>query len=145
MLYHLHTKGWFTPWTIKLDHGRWPFSMVWFDGLTSMVWFLTKINYKAFGPLTWCKPHVDQEEWPCIKKWMCWFFLIYAQKGRYWINSNITVILSSLSSLLFTSQKKPLKCYYNNVSLPWALAISYHNTSFTSPTTKPIGLCHWIM
>jgi hypothetical protein len=32
-------KGRFTPWIMKSDHGRWPFSMVRLDGPTSMVWF----------------------------------------------------------------------------------------------------------
>ena len=66
-----------------LHHGRWHFSMVWLDGPTSMVWFLKKSIYKAFGPLTRCKSNVDQEEWPCIKMWMCWLFLIYARKGQF--------------------------------------------------------------
>ena len=43
-------EGRFTSWTMKLDHGRWPFSVVPF--------FIKKSNYKAFGPL---KPSVDQE------------------------------------------------------------------------------------
>ena len=58
-------KGRFTPWTMKSDHGRWPFP--WSD-------FLKNHIYKAFGPLTRCKPNVDQEGWPCTKKWTCWFF-----------------------------------------------------------------------
>jgi hypothetical protein len=34
-------KGWFTPWTMKSDHGRWSIFMV---------QFLRKLAYKAFGP-----------------------------------------------------------------------------------------------
>ena len=45
-------KGWFTPWTMKSDHGRWPFS-------TSMVRLLKKSIYIAFGFLTRCKLNVD--------------------------------------------------------------------------------------
>ena len=30
-------EGWFTPWTMKSNHGRWHFSMVLLDGPTSMV------------------------------------------------------------------------------------------------------------
>ena len=33
------------------------------DGLFHGPIYLKKI-YKAFGPLTTCKPNVDQEEWP---------------------------------------------------------------------------------
>jgi hypothetical protein len=47
---------------------------------------------------------------------------------------------------IFSSPRKiKLKIYYSDVSLPWALAFFYHSTSFASPTTKPIGLCQWIM
>jgi hypothetical protein len=38
--------------------------------------FLKNWFTKAIGPLTRYKPNVDQEECPCGKKWMCWFFLI---------------------------------------------------------------------
>ena len=66
-------EGRFTSWTMKLDHGRWPFSVVPF--------FIKKSNYKAFGPL---KPSVDQETmYPkmnmliqkkciCPQKWHFW-------------------------------------------------------------------------
>ena len=40
---------------------------------TSMVLFLKESSYKACGPLTRCKPNVDQEEWPCTKKWIHFF------------------------------------------------------------------------
>ena len=56
----LGIEGRFTPWTVKSDHGRWPFPMVRFDGPTSMGRFLKKTIYKAFGSLTRCKPNVDQ-------------------------------------------------------------------------------------
>ena len=55
-------EGRFTPWTMKADHEIWLFSMVRLDGPTSMIPFLKKSNYKAFGPLTRCKLNVDQEE-----------------------------------------------------------------------------------
>ena len=44
------TKGRFTLWTMKLDHGRWPFLMVWVHGPTSMVRLLENIVWKALGP-----------------------------------------------------------------------------------------------
>ena len=40
----------------------------------SMVRFLKKSIYAAFGPLISCKLNLDQEEWPRTKKWLCWFF-----------------------------------------------------------------------
>ena len=66
-----------------LHHGSWSWTMEdgLFHGPTSMVWFLKKLVYKAFGPLTRCKPNVDQEEWPCTKKWMCSFFK-YLRKNK---------------------------------------------------------------
>ena len=113
---------------MKCDHGRWPFSMVRLDGLTSMVWFLHKSIYKAFGPLTRCKLNVDQEEWPCTKKWMCWFFFIYALNGQFWKEfffSSLTILLCSLlfascfrmfspwiSTRMFTIEKRRRNIYF---------------------------------
>ena len=51
---------------VGLYHGPWSGTME--DGLFFIVWFLKKSNYKAYGTLTKCKPNVDQEEWPCIRK-----------------------------------------------------------------------------
>ena len=73
------TKAWFTPWTMKSDHGGWHF-----HGPTSTVRFLEKTIYKAFGPLTRCKPNVDQEEWPRTKKRVCWFFEYMPKKWQFW-------------------------------------------------------------
>ena len=71
-----------------------------------MVSFLELSIYKASGPLTRCKPNVDQKEWPCTKKWSCWFFfLIYVQKAQFCFQkkSSFTILLSSLvfASLIF--------------------------------------------
>ena len=46
---------------------------------------------------------------------------------------------------LRSPKKKPLKFYYNSISLPWPLAFSYQTTSFASPTAKPVGPCKWII
>jgi hypothetical protein len=46
------TKGWFTSWTMKSDHGRWHVPMVRLHDPTSMVRCLKKSIYNAFGPLT---------------------------------------------------------------------------------------------
>ena len=59
------TKGRFTPWT--MEDGLFPWSN--FHGPI----FKTNIC-KVFGPLSRCKSCVDQEDWPCTKRWMCWFF-----------------------------------------------------------------------
>jgi hypothetical protein len=84
MIFLLERKGRFTPWIMTSGHGRWLFSMVrlpWsnFHDLISF----KKSVYKVFGSLTRCKPPVNQEEWPCTKKWVCWFFLIYVQIGNF--------------------------------------------------------------
>ena len=60
--------------TAGLHHGPW--KMVFFPGSDFMVqlpWSSCLKNsiYKAFGPLGMCRLNVDQEEWPCTKKWMC--------------------------------------------------------------------------
>ena len=57
----------------------------------------------------------------------------------------LTICLSSLVFHLHLPQKKSIKIYDNNISLPWALAFSYHSTSFVSPTAKPVGPCQWVM
>jgi hypothetical protein len=44
------SKGWFTPWTMKSDHGRWPFSMVPLGGPTSMVLSSKNQFTKPLGP-----------------------------------------------------------------------------------------------
>ena len=71
-----------------IDHELVPRKMPYFavrvHGLHFMVRVLQKLFYKAIGLLTKCKPNVDQEKWPCGKKWMCWVFLIHAQKGQFW-------------------------------------------------------------
>ena len=60
-----------------------PWKRAFFNGPTFMIRLLKK-SILNLGPLTKCKANVDQEEWPCTKKWMCIIFLIYAQKGHFW-------------------------------------------------------------
>ena len=50
-----------------MDYEVGPWKMALLHGPTSMVHFLKKPIYKAFGPLARCKLNVDQEEWPCTK------------------------------------------------------------------------------
>ena len=49
-----------------------------FDGTISKICI-----FKAFGPLTRCEPNMDQEKWPCVKKWMSWFIKYLSKKGRF--------------------------------------------------------------
>ena len=97
------SKGRFTLRTMKSDHGRWPSLMVRLGCPTFMIRFFPKPLYRFFGPLTTCKPNVDQEEWPCTKKWMCWLFLIHAQKGQFWKNKTNQVWPFSCLLVGFTS------------------------------------------
>ena len=130
-------KGQFTPWTMKLDHGRWPFSMVRLDGPTSMVQFLKKSIYKAFGPLTRCKPNVDQEEWPFTKSECADFFNIHPKREvmkKFKFDHSLVFIFTSPRNI-------SLKIYYNIISLPWDLAFFYWSTSLASPTAKLVGPC----
>ena len=68
------SKGRFTPWNMKSDHGKRSAFVDWLHGPTSMLRFFTKLIYKASRLFTRCKSNVDQEEWQGTKKWMCWFF-----------------------------------------------------------------------
>ena len=98
--YDGNLMGWFTPWTMKSDHGRWPFPMARLHGPTFMVRFLGKSIYKAFGPLTRCKPNVNQEEWSCTKSECVDFFIICPKRVVLKKYSSLTILLSSL---VFTS------------------------------------------
>ena len=90
--------GRFTLWTVKSDHGR---------GLFSMVWVLKSL----VGPVTRCKPNADQEEWPCTIKWMCWIFLVHAQKGQFRENFRFDhFLVYSWVSLVITSCYKCRRC-----------------------------------
>ena len=58
----LETKGRFTLWTMKSDHGRGSISIVRVHGPISMVRLLKKKFFESLGPLTRCKLNVHQEE-----------------------------------------------------------------------------------
>ena len=73
------TKGRFTPWTMNLDDGRWPFPMVWLHCPVSIVPF-----YKAFGLLTKCKLNVGPRGMTMHQKVNVLIFLKYMpQKGNF--------------------------------------------------------------
>ena len=79
----------------------------WFEFMVQLPWsnFLN-FSFKSLAPLTRCTPNVNQEEWPCTKKWMCWFFSIACSKRVVLKKKNLSlsILLSSLglhlSSLL---------------------------------------------
>ena len=111
-----------------LHHGPWSQTME--DGIFSWSNFHGPISkktiYKAFGPLTRCKPNVDQK-WmimhqkmnvlvffnSCLTKAIVDFF-----KSKF----NHSLVYSCLH-LLFP--KKFIEKYYNNISLPWILVFFY--------------------
>ena len=68
------SKGLFTLWTMKSSHVRGLFSVGRLHGTTSMVRLTKILVFMVHGLFTRCKPNVDHDEWPCTKKWRCWFF-----------------------------------------------------------------------
>ena len=69
---------------------------------------------------------------------LMFFFNICPNRAILNQNSSLTILLSSLVFISSSPKKKSSKIYYNNISLPRALTIFYHNTSFASPTAKPL-------
>ena len=111
-----------------MNHEVGPWNIVRPDGPTCMIQFCTKSNYKAFGPLTRCKPNVDQEEWPCTKTMNVLIFLNISKRA---IMKIIIQVWPFACPLLSSSSlpKIKLKLYiYNN----------NNNTSFIITTF----LCH---
>jgi hypothetical protein len=86
-------NGQFTPWPLPMVQLSWS------------NFFKKNKNYKAFGSLTRCKPNVDQEEWPCTKKWMCWLFEYMSKMNNFARKKNKIKqgLIILLFSLLFTS------------------------------------------
>ena len=93
----------YSPLRAGLHHGPWSRTMEdgpcpWSDFMIQLPWSnFFKIIYKAFGSFTRCKWNMDQEEWPCTKKWMCWFFFkLMFKKGSFEKKkSSLTILLSS--------------------------------------------------
>ena len=88
------------PWSRTMEVGLFQ----WSEFMVQLLWFnsLKKINFKSLGSLTRCKSNLDQEEWPCTKKWMCWFFYnkYIPKKGIFEKNSSLINLLSSLGLYL---------------------------------------------
>ena len=75
-------EGRFTLWTMKSDHGRWPFSVVRVYGLTSMVLLLNKLVLKALRPST-CVNRMCTKKNDHAPKSECVDFLIHAHEGQF--------------------------------------------------------------
>ena len=141
-------KARYTPWTMKSDHGSWPFSMVqlmvqhpWFNFLENQI--------QSLWTLTRCKLNVDRKEWPCTKS-ECAVFLNVCpkmavlerkkRKKKVWPLSCLVLVF------IFSSPKKNHSKFLNIISLLWALAFfSTRAPPFTSPTAKTVGPCQRIM
>ena len=85
-------------------------------------------------------------EWPCTKQWMR-FILFYfnvcpksAILKKDKMNSDHSLIFSCLH-LHFPINNFIRNILWKNICLLWASTFSYYNTSFASPTAKPIGPC----
>ena len=130
-----------------MDHRGWPFFMVRLDGPTSMVRFLKNSIYKAFGPLTRCRPNVDQEESSCTKS-ECDDFLNICPKMtilkiiQVWPVFGLVFIFSPPPKKIKIKKIKNIKNCYNGISLSWALAFVRHSTFFASSIAKPVEPCH---
>ena len=70
----------------------WPWSFPMSKGLVSWSKFMVTITWsnslkiyilKAFGPLTRCKPNMDQGKWPCTKKWLFQFLQYMSPKANF--------------------------------------------------------------
>ena len=73
------------------------------------------------------------------------FFFIYAKRmAIFFKNSSLIILLSSLVFIFFPPKEISIKIYYNNISLPWALAFFYYNTLLPLPSQNPAGPCQWI-
>ena len=114
-----------------MHHGRRPYSMVWLDGPTFMVWFVLKSIHKVFGPLIRNKPNVDQEEWPCTKNECADFLFFHMSKEGNFERKRIQVW--PFSCLLFSS-----------FSLPWALPFSTTTPLLPFPPQNLLDqVCRW--
>ena len=113
-----------------MDHevGSWKDGLFpWVDLMVKLPWsnFFKISIYRAFGPLTSCKPNVDQEEWPCTKKWLCLFFEYMPEKDKFRKNnSSLTILLPSLVFIFSSPKTLSLENWYNNIFLLGALAFS---------------------
>ena len=94
-----------------MNHKVLPCQMAFFHGHTSMVRFMNEHHFKAFR----CEENMDQEEWPCTKEWMCWFFNV-SPNMKFWgiFISCFTFSPSSslISSILRFAKKKQKRQFF---------------------------------
>ena len=93
----------------------------WSDLTVQHPWssFLKNQFYTAFGPLTRCRPNLDQEEWPCTKSECADIFNICPKKAvlenkQFQVWPFFYLLLSSSSLPL----KKFIKIFCNFIALP---------------------------
>ena len=108
--------------------------------------FLTNQFTKPLGPSLgvnwmWTKRNDHVPKNGCVG--FC--FLCMSKKGSFEFFLSLHILLFTLVFIFSSTRKNSLKIYYNNTSLPWALAFFYQSTFFASPTAKPVGPCQWIM
>ena len=117
---------------VGLHHRPWSQIMeddlfLWYDLAGQLSWsdFLT-INLQSLWVFTRCKPNVDQEEWPCTEKWMCWIFGHMPKKRQYFFWKKIkfdhSLVFSCVYLLLLKNNfitKFTIKHF-----VPWAMTFS---------------------
>ena len=111
------------PWSQTMEDR--PFPMV------QLPWssFLIKSICWAFGLLARCKPNVDQEGWPCIKKWMCWFVKV-VEKWQFWKkNKEKNLKFKFDPSLVFVFSSPTKNSWKNSL---WLLFLCHGPLSFST-------------
>ena len=102
-----------------MDYKVRPWKMAFFNdqipGPTSMVRYFKKNNIESLWAFNRCKPNVDQEEWPCTKKWMCWFFC------------NICPTKAILKNQIKSNQSWPFSCLHFSPLLKNIIKKSLHH------------------
>ena len=132
-----------------LHHELWSRTMEdvlfsWSDSMVQLSWFhfTTISNYKAFGPLTRCKPDVDQEEWPCTKKWMCGFVYYMSIKENFERKcSRLTILFVFYCLHLLFLKCRLVKIFIIIIFLCHGSLFFYQSTYFCFSHCKT----HWIM
>ena len=81
-----------------MDHEVVQCQRAFLHGHNFMVRFLKSAFLKPLGPLTRCKPNVNQDKWPCTKMWMSWKYM--SKRAVLGFNYLFHVWPSSPSSLL---------------------------------------------
>ena len=115
-----------------------------------MVIFLKHKNFKASRLFTRCRPIVDQEEWPCAKKWIFWFVWIHMPKKRqFWVFVFMSYLFPYfLPSFLLTTLTygKPFINISNiNTTFPCHGPLTFALRELLLLTGTPAGAIMWAM